>query len=224
MTTKPASPLPPQPLHRHGPLAARARRPVAAALQQVARLSRTGPLPGPIEGDGCQQKRSAAGAEPGTCARAATAPAQPVTTVELFFDLVYVFAVTQLSHLIVDDLTVSGRGERRLPAARRLVGVDLHDVDGQLVRPGVGQGPPRAHRRDARQPADGRRAAGGARREGRSCSRARTSRSRSGATPRRRCCSSARTRCATSSRGCSCGAPPPACCGSPAGWSPPISG
>ena len=33
---------------------------------------------------------------------------QPVTTVELFFDLVYVFAVTQLSHLIVDDLTVSG--------------------------------------------------------------------------------------------------------------------
>ncbi len=33
---------------------------------------------------------------------------QPVTTVELFFDLVYVFAVTQLSHLIVDDLSVSG--------------------------------------------------------------------------------------------------------------------
>ncbi len=33
---------------------------------------------------------------------------QPVTTVELFFDLVYVFAVTQLSHLIVGDLSVSG--------------------------------------------------------------------------------------------------------------------
>ncbi|MDA0182930.1 low temperature requirement protein A [Solirubrobacter phytolaccae] len=31
--------------------------------------------------------------------------AQPVTTVELFFDLVYVFAVTQLSHMVVDDLT-----------------------------------------------------------------------------------------------------------------------
>jgi low temperature requirement protein LtrA len=33
---------------------------------------------------------------------------QPVTTVELFFDLVYVFAVTQLSHLILGDLSVSG--------------------------------------------------------------------------------------------------------------------
>ena len=33
---------------------------------------------------------------------------QPITTVELFFDLVYVFAVTQLSHLILDDLTVAG--------------------------------------------------------------------------------------------------------------------
>jgi low temperature requirement protein LtrA len=33
---------------------------------------------------------------------------QPVTTVELFFDLVYVFAVTQLSHLIVGDLSAAG--------------------------------------------------------------------------------------------------------------------
>jgi low temperature requirement protein LtrA len=31
-----------------------------------------------------------------------------VTPVELFFDLVYVFAVTQLSHLILDDLSVRG--------------------------------------------------------------------------------------------------------------------
>ncbi len=30
------------------------------------------------------------------------------TTVELFFDLVYVFAITQLSHLIIGDLTVGG--------------------------------------------------------------------------------------------------------------------
>jgi hypothetical protein len=30
---------------------------------------------------------------------------QPTTTVELFFDLVYVFAVTQLSHLILGDLS-----------------------------------------------------------------------------------------------------------------------
>jgi low temperature requirement protein LtrA len=35
---------------------------------------------------------------------------QPTTTVELFFDLVYVFAITQLSHLILDDLTVAGVG------------------------------------------------------------------------------------------------------------------
>ncbi|WCB93158.1 hypothetical protein DSM104299_01864 [Baekduia alba] len=33
---------------------------------------------------------------------------QTITSVELFFDLVYVFAVTQLSHLILDDLTVGG--------------------------------------------------------------------------------------------------------------------
>ncbi len=31
-----------------------------------------------------------------------------ITTVELFFDLVYVFAITQLSHLILDDLSVGG--------------------------------------------------------------------------------------------------------------------
>jgi low temperature requirement protein LtrA len=33
---------------------------------------------------------------------------QPTTTIELFFDLVYVFAVTQLSHLILEDLSVAG--------------------------------------------------------------------------------------------------------------------
>jgi low temperature requirement protein LtrA len=33
---------------------------------------------------------------------------QPTTAVELFFDLVYVFAVTQLSHQILDDLSVAG--------------------------------------------------------------------------------------------------------------------
>jgi low temperature requirement protein LtrA len=35
---------------------------------------------------------------------------QATTTIELFFDLVYVFAVTQLSHLILDDLSVTGAG------------------------------------------------------------------------------------------------------------------
>jgi low temperature requirement protein LtrA len=33
---------------------------------------------------------------------------QPITSVELFFDLVYVFAVTQLSHLILGDLSIGG--------------------------------------------------------------------------------------------------------------------
>jgi low temperature requirement protein LtrA len=39
--------------------------------------------------------------------RGAGVPQQPTTTVELFFDLVYVFAVTQLSHLILADLSVA---------------------------------------------------------------------------------------------------------------------
>jgi low temperature requirement protein LtrA len=37
-----------------------------------------------------------------------TGETQQTTTVELFFDLVYVFAVTQLSHLILGDLSVAG--------------------------------------------------------------------------------------------------------------------
>src|SRR3954454_7986177 len=39
--------------------------------------------------------------------RRGTEGAQPTTAVELFFDLVFVFAVTQLSHLIIADLTVA---------------------------------------------------------------------------------------------------------------------
>jgi low temperature requirement protein LtrA len=35
---------------------------------------------------------------------------QPITTVELFFDLVYVFAITQLSHLILAEPTLAGVG------------------------------------------------------------------------------------------------------------------
>ncbi|MDX6640387.1 MAG: hypothetical protein QOF12_1398, partial [Solirubrobacteraceae bacterium] len=31
---------------------------------------------------------------------------QPITAVELFFDLVFVFAITQLSHRVLDDLTI----------------------------------------------------------------------------------------------------------------------
>ena len=58
------------------------------------------------------------------------------------------------------------RRARRLPAAHRLVGVDLHDLDGQLVRPGLLGGPRGADGGDARQPAHGRRAARGVRRAG----------------------------------------------------------
>ena len=67
--------------------------------------------------------------------------AQPTTTVELFFDLVYVFAVTQLSHQILGDLSVAGVATGGVPAAHRVVGLDLHDLDGQLVRSGLAGGP-----------------------------------------------------------------------------------
>src|SRR5215212_4835786 len=40
--------------------------------------------------------------------RASDAGEQQVTPLELFFDLVYVFAITQLSHLLLDHLTVWG--------------------------------------------------------------------------------------------------------------------
>ena len=33
---------------------------------------------------------------------------QPVTPLELFFDLVFVFAVTQLSHRLLNHLTIGG--------------------------------------------------------------------------------------------------------------------
>jgi low temperature requirement protein LtrA len=33
---------------------------------------------------------------------------QPITIVELFFDLVYVFAITQISHVLIDHLSVAG--------------------------------------------------------------------------------------------------------------------
>ncbi|HVY60923.1 MAG TPA: low temperature requirement protein A, partial [Planctomycetota bacterium] len=39
---------------------------------------------------------------------------QRVTWLELFFDLVFVFAVTQLSHSLLEDLTFTGIGETLL--------------------------------------------------------------------------------------------------------------
>src|ERR687893_2667096 len=40
--------------------------------------------------------------------RARDGEEQRVTPLELFFDLVYVFAITQLSHLLLDHLTIEG--------------------------------------------------------------------------------------------------------------------
>src|SRR3712207_9112146 len=40
--------------------------------------------------------------------RARNGGEQPVTPLELFFDLVYVFAVTQLSHRLLEHLSVRG--------------------------------------------------------------------------------------------------------------------
>ena len=39
---------------------------------------------------------------------AADGPAQRVSTIELFFDLVFVFAITELTHLVVDHPSPAG--------------------------------------------------------------------------------------------------------------------
>ena len=39
---------------------------------------------------------------------------KPVAPLELFYDLVFVFAVTQVSHLLLDDLSWKGAGEAAL--------------------------------------------------------------------------------------------------------------
>jgi low temperature requirement protein LtrA len=44
----------------------------------------------------------------GSVLRASDGGERRVTPLELFFDLVYVFAITQLSHLLLDHLTVGG--------------------------------------------------------------------------------------------------------------------
>ena len=74
--------------------------------------------------------------EPGACSRTPRrrlhAPeAQAVTFVELFFDLVFVFAVTQVTSLTSVNLTWSG--DRAFAAAllAHLVGVDAVHVDAQ---------------------------------------------------------------------------------------------
>lgn len=46
--------------------------------------------------------------------RAADGEGQRATTLELFYDLVFVFAITQVSHLLLNDLTWAGVGESLL--------------------------------------------------------------------------------------------------------------
>jgi low temperature requirement protein LtrA len=60
---------------------------------------------------------------------------QRVTPLELFFDLVYVFAVTQLSHLLLEHLTLRGVLETVMLLLVVWGGVGRHDLVHQLVRP-----------------------------------------------------------------------------------------
>ena len=82
---------------------------------------------------------------------------QRATTLELFYDLVFVFAITQVSHLLLDDLTLDGGGRGGPRAARRVVGVELHDLGHERARPGLDRRPAAADRDHAREPADGGR-------------------------------------------------------------------
>ena len=66
----------------------------------------------------------------------ATGEEQRATTLELFYDLVFVFAITQVSHLLLDAPDLGGRRAGGARAARRLVGVELHDVGHERARPG----------------------------------------------------------------------------------------
>ena len=62
---------------------------------------------------------------------------QRATSLELFYDLVFVFAITQISHLLLDTPHLGGRrAVARLPA-RGLVVVELHDVGHERAGPGV---------------------------------------------------------------------------------------
>ena len=47
-------------------------------------------------------------------ARARDGPEQHATTLELFYDLVFVFAITQVSHFLLEHLTWEGAGQAAL--------------------------------------------------------------------------------------------------------------
>ena len=64
------------------------------------------------------------------------APNQPVrvTYAELFFDLVFVFAVTQISHTLLGQFTALGALADHPAAFERVVGVGLHLLGHQLAQ------------------------------------------------------------------------------------------
>ena len=89
---------------------------------------------------------------------------QRVTTLELFYDLVFVFAITQVSHLLLEHLTWEGAGAVRADPARRVVVLELHDLGHERARPGLARRPAAADRPDADELPDGGGDPGGVRR------------------------------------------------------------
>ena len=88
---------------------------------------------------------------------------QRATSLELFYDLVFVFAIAGLAHPARGrELDGGGRG-RALPP-RRVVGVELHDLGHERARPGLGRRLAAPDRDHAREPADGGRDPAGVRR------------------------------------------------------------
>ena len=57
-----------------------------------------------------------------------------VGMVELFFDLVFVFAVTQLSHTLLEELTLDEPACTCAAVPGRVVGLDVHRLGDQLAR------------------------------------------------------------------------------------------
>ncbi len=75
-----------------------------------------------------------------------------VTYAELFFDLVFVYAVTQISHTLLGRFHAARRGPGHAAVPRGLVGVGLHLLDHQLAQSRTDAGPDPAVRADARRP------------------------------------------------------------------------
>ena len=75
-----------------------------------------------------------------------------VTYAELFFDLVFVFAVTQISHTLLGRFTPLGALQVTAAVPRGVVGVGLHLLDHQLAQSRTHAGPDPAVLADARRP------------------------------------------------------------------------